>query len=154
MEKIGLCWGCKLNCLRVPHRLYANKYSSQTCSSTVSQWVHQRRIRHSKHTGACVWEQTVSNYRLCFKATSFPQNISSGTGLFTYTIVEAPKYGMLTRLLVTNNSDSSNTLRPRRQRRIGVSSNFTQEVIFCEEIFPLKLFTYHLRITSSTSTSI
>lgn len=50
------------------------------------------------------------------QVTAFPRHLPPEA--FTYTVVEAPKLGMLSRLVPDTG----------KRRRIGVSSNFTQKV--------------------------
>lgn len=53
-------------------------------------------------------------------STTFPYNFQKNQ--IIYHIVEPPKYGMLSRRIFNQNSQTE------KLRRIGVSSNFTQEV--------------------------
>lgn len=55
---------------------------------------------------------------------AFPHSFSKDQ--LIYHIVEPPKFGMLSRRIFNENSES----RSEKLRRIGVSSNFTQEVHF------------------------
>lgn len=53
-------------------------------------------------------------------STTFPHNFPKDQ--IIYHILEPPKYGMLSRRIFSQNSHT------KKLRRIGVSSNFTQEV--------------------------